>query len=1106
MPTLSRDLRRALENTIANARKIAEVGAEQALKELGVHHHEPWPQEGLDRRALREKLRAHGKQLGDKRAPNRSQEITRLKQACAYEQWHRMLFARFLAENNLLIHPDYGEPTSLDEVKELAREQNVDWLSLASSFAQRMLLEVFRPDDPVLHVVLPAETRQKLEEEMAGLSSEIFTAEDSLGWVYQFWQRDEKDAVNKSEVKIGADELAAVTQLFTEDYMVLFLLHNTLGAWWTAKRRGEGKDFVLGGYEWTYLRLNEDGTPAAGSYDTWPKLARDLRVLDPCMGSGHFLTFAVPILARMRAEEEGLPLSDAVIAVLRDNLFGLELDGRCSQIAAFNLAMTAWKTAGRYLELPPLNLACSGLGIHAKEEDWMRLAGSDGRKQDLMRWLYSLFLNAPTLGSLIDPQRVGKPMVEDELANLLPLLEQALAAEQPNDDTRELAIAAKGLLEAMRILSQSFTLVATNVPYLMSGNQGPVLKTYCTENHCTAKADLATCFIERSIAACQAHGTIALVSPQNWIFQPAYIGFRKHLLQQYRWNLLAQLGPRAFETISGEVVKVTLTALTRQSSFATNTFLGIDVGAFPDASAKENALRMTPVTQVMQAAQLDNPEHRIVIAGPFKGTVLASHARSHQGIKTTDDPWFIRYFWELPRITNGWEFHQSTVASQTPFGGREQVILYECGRGKLRALAESQERDRRRDLQGVNAWNKRGVAISCTGNLPATLYTGEKFDTNVAVLIPHQPEELRALWAFCCSPEFSSRVRKIDQSLKVTNATLVKIPFDHGFWITSAQENASADLPYPNTTDPTQWLFNGHPKNADHPLQVAVARLVGYEWPRQTGSSFLDCSSLEPDGLEAHADADGIVCLSSLGGEAPAADRLRALLADSFGAEWTAAKLAELLGDCNSLELWLRDRCFVEHCELFYNRPFVWHVCDGRKDGFHALVNYHKLAAANGEGRKTLEKLIYTALGDWISRQKAEVASNVEGADARLTAALHLQSELEKILVGETPYDIFVRWKPIHEQSIGWDPDPNDGVRLNIRPLLTATLAPHTKPKKGACVLRGTPIKLPLGKDKGREPQHDDVAFPWFAGTTDRNNDVHLSLDEKQQAQDRRMK
>ena len=288
MPTLSKELRQTLETTVAEARRIAEAGAEQSLSQLAVHHSESWSGMTLQEKVLREKLRAHGKQLGDKREPNRTQEIARLKQACAYEHWHRMLFARFLAENNLLIHPDYGEPISLDEVKEMAREQNLDWLPIAASFAQRMLIEVFRPDDPVLELVLPPETRQNLEEKFAALPVATFTAEDSLGWVYQFWQRDEKDDVNESEVKIGADELAPVTQLFTEDYMVLFVLHNTLGAWWTAKCRSEGRTGALPEHEWTYLRLNEDGSPTAGRYVEWPKTARQLRVIDPCMGSGHF--------------------------------------------------------------------------------------------------------------------------------------------------------------------------------------------------------------------------------------------------------------------------------------------------------------------------------------------------------------------------------------------------------------------------------------------------------------------------------------------------------------------------------------------------------------------------------------------------------------------------------------------------------------------------------------------------------------------------------------------------------------------------------------------------------------------------------------------------
>ncbi len=121
------------------------------------------------------------------------------------------------------------------------------------------------------------------------------------------------------------------------------------------------------GVEWSYLRFVRESDvwrPAAGTFAGWPTAAKDLTVLDPCMGSGHFLAFALPMLVALRREEEKLSLAEAVDAVLRDNLFGLELDPRCTQIAAFNLALAAWKLAG-YRPLPALNLACSGLAINA---------------------------------------------------------------------------------------------------------------------------------------------------------------------------------------------------------------------------------------------------------------------------------------------------------------------------------------------------------------------------------------------------------------------------------------------------------------------------------------------------------------------------------------------------------------------------------------------------------------------------------------------------------------------------------------------------------------------------------------------------------------------
>jgi len=245
------------------------------------------------------------------------------------------------------------------------------------------------------------------------------------------------------------------------------------------------------------------------------------------------------------------------------------------------------------------------------------------------------------------------------------------------------------------------------------------------------------------------------------------------------------------------------------------------------------------------------------------------------------------------------------------------------------------------------------------------------------------------------------------------------------------------------------------------------------------------------------ADEDGIVCIPSVRGE-----------------DTAAARLTRLLEACNlkpphKVDDWLRDDFFKEQCELFQQRPFIWHIWDGRKaDGFHALVNYHKLAGP--EGRKLLENLTYAYLGDWINRQESDVKRGESGADGRLVAAKTLQERLVAILKGEPPYDIFVRWKPLHEQPIGWNPDINDGVRINIRPFLAVDIPGG---RKGAGILRWGP-KVKWTKDRGKEPKRPRAEYPWFWGrdeqtpdfpgddtfTGDRWNDCHYTNAFKQAA------
>ena len=147
----------------------------------------------LEQRALRKRLRAHGRQLGDQRhADTGSQGIDNLVHECAYEHWHSMLFARFLSENDLLIEPTTDVAVTLEECDELAQEDGLDRWTLATRYAHRMLPQVFRPNHPAFELQLAREHRLKLEQLVEGLPTAVFDATDSLGWVYQFWQSREE--------------------------------------------------------------------------------------------------------------------------------------------------------------------------------------------------------------------------------------------------------------------------------------------------------------------------------------------------------------------------------------------------------------------------------------------------------------------------------------------------------------------------------------------------------------------------------------------------------------------------------------------------------------------------------------------------------------------------------------------------------------------------------------------------------------------------------------------------------------------------------------------------------------------------------------------------
>jgi len=599
---------------------------------------------------------------------------------------------------------------------------------------------------------------------------------------------------------------------------------------------------------------------------------------------------------------------------------------------------------------------------------------------------------------------------------------------------------------------------------------------------------LATVFFERLFKTANKNGIVTTVIPQNWLFLTTYKKYRENLLLNKSWNMVTRLGAGAFSQISGEVVKAILISISNSKSTKTHNLIGLDVSESPNAVAKDEASKITELQTVNQEEQLSNPDFVIQFNSSSKLPLLSEYADALSGVSTGELNRFTRRFWEVKIFNEKWELIQSSDNNPGIFGGLSNIIFWEKEKGELYNLAQSVKHlnhAAQNWLRGKPNWGKKGVVINKMSELSANFYSGEIYDENCCAIIPHNIQHLNALMAYCISNEYSENVRKINQSLLVQTKYLLKVPFDIEHWQKVAEEKYPNGLPKPYSNDPTQWLFHGHPIKTDNSLQVAIARLLGYRWPAESDTEMELAEEArklieQVQAFDHLSDEDGIFCIPSVNAEQAGADRLRTYLQSVFADSWGNNTINDLLekegASSSNLEEWLRKEFFVQHCKVFQNRPFIWHIWDGRNDGFAAMVNYHKLDKEN------LSKLIYTYLGDWIRMCEAKKKNDESGAEGLLSAALKLKEKLEAILHGEAPFDIFVRWKPLEQQPIGWEPDLNDGVRLNIRPFVEAG------------VLRNK-FNVKWGVDRGKNPP----GSPW--GEI-RDNDKHLTLAEKREARE----
>ncbi len=354
-----------------------------------------------------------------------------------------------------------------------------------------------------------------------------------IGWLYQYYNTEPKDKVfadMKKNIKISAEAIPAATQLFTPDWIVRYMVENSLGRLWA---EGHGKP---AGAEWKYyLEEAEQGNAVKAELEKIRAEYRNIRpeeikVIDPCMGSGHILVYAFDVLMQIYTDQ-GWSEREAAESILRCNLYGLDIDRRAYQLAYFAVMMKARQYNRRILraENQP-NLANFADTVGA---DISLLTGD-------IRRLAEQFADADTYGSLMEAHM---PSGLSEAGELSPTL---------GISARQLEMMAK----AAAILSQKYDAVITNPPYMGGSGMNAKLSAFVKARYADSKADLFACFIERCAKFAKPHGYYAMITQHAFMFLSSYEKLRKKLALKTTVNM-AHLGARAFDEICGEVVQTT---------------------------------------------------------------------------------------------------------------------------------------------------------------------------------------------------------------------------------------------------------------------------------------------------------------------------------------------------------------------------------------------------------------------------------------------------------------------------------------------------------------------------------------------------------------------
>ena len=422
-----------------------------------------------------------------------------------------------------------------------------------------MLLNIsFTNEDDVIRMLVDGIDEKEFNITTVGEDGKAAGQVEIIGWLYQYYNTEPKNKAFAKKGKITKEEVPAVTQLFTPDWIVRYMVENSLGRMWV---EGHPDDELKN--KWKYYldeaeqeeSVQQELDKIKAEYATLKP--EDIKLIDPCMGSGHILVYAFDVFMHIY-ENAGWSQRDAAQSIIKNNIYGLDIDDRAAQLSYFAVLMKARQYDRRILTRgiePNVYAVQESNGINRSQLKYFGAGLTDEEKKNAllqMEGLLNILNDAKEYGSLLNVESYDWELLDR-------FVESSNIEGQISFDTyglEETAEKLKRLIKIGRVMAWKYEVVVTNPPYAGTSNLSAKVNNFVKKNYPDSKADLFAVFIERCGEMLKKNGYQAMITQHSWMFLSSFEKLRIKLQQKTIINM-AHLGARAFEEIGGEVVQTT---------------------------------------------------------------------------------------------------------------------------------------------------------------------------------------------------------------------------------------------------------------------------------------------------------------------------------------------------------------------------------------------------------------------------------------------------------------------------------------------------------------------------------------------------------------------